>query len=426
LALPESLRALRSTPFRRYFAGQAVSMIGTWVQSVAVMWLAYRLTASTVFTGLVGLLMGAPHLLFAPFAGVLGDRVNRRKLLIGVLSIMALQSVALAVLTGLELITVPVLLALVLVAGIANAFEIPTRQSIFVQMLERREDLPNAIALNSMLMNGTRLVGPSIGGVLIAAFGETLCFALNALTYLAVLGALASVRVQRRAAREATHPLADLAEGWRYAMGTLPIRRMLFTLAAVSFAISPYTTLMPAMVVRIFGGGSELVGLFIGAVGLGAFLSALTLATRKTVRGLTGWIPAAAMASGLGSIGFGVSHSAAISAALMVVTGSGMFMASACCNTILQTIVDDDKRSRVLSYYAMFFVGAAPFGHFAAGWLAAHVGVQLTFIAGGAIALLAGLAFWFQLREFRRALRPVYVRRGIIPEGDRGPPTASS
>ncbi|HEX5128999.1 MAG TPA: MFS transporter, partial [Usitatibacter sp.] len=415
MELPESLRALRSPVFRRYYYGQAVSMIGTWVQSVATMWLAYRITGSTVYTGLVGLLMGAPHLVFSPFAGVIGDRVNRRKLLITVLTLMALQSLALAVLTGLEVITVPLLLALVLVGGICNAFEIPTRQSIFLQMLDNREDLPNAIALNSMLMNGTRLVGPSIGGLLIAAFGETVCFSVNAVSYAAVIWALTTVRVQRRPDRTPTAVLQDLAEGWRYAMGSLPIRRMLFTLAAVSFAISPYTTLMPALVVRIFGEGSELVGIFIGAVGMGAFISAVTLATRKTIRGLARWIPLAAIAAGLGTIGFGISHSIAISSVLMVVTGSGMFMASAACNTILQTIVDDDKRSRVMAYYAMFFVGSAPFGHFAAGWLAAHVGVQLTLIVGGSISLFAGLAFWAQMKSFAAGLRPVYVSRGIIP-----------
>jgi MFS family permease len=422
LNIPDSLRALRSPVFRRYYVGQAVSMIGTWVQSVAVMWLAYRLTGSTVYTGLVGFLMGTPHLIFSPFAGVLGDRVNRRKLLIATISVMALQSVALAMLTGLGLITMPLLLGLVLVGGIANAFEIPTRQSIFLQMLDRREDLPNAIALNSMLMNGTRLIGPSIGGLLIALFDETVCFTLNAVSYIAVIAALFTVRVQRRPERRPSHPLSDLAEGWRYAMGSLPIRRMLFTLAAVSFSISPYTTLMPAVVVRIFGEGSELVGFFIGAVGLGAFVSAVSLATRKSIRGIGRWIPLSAVAAGLGSIGFGISHSIPVSAALMVATGSGMFMASACCNTILQTIVDDDKRSRVMAYYSMFFIGVAPFGHFAAGWLAATVGVQLTFIAGGAISLFAGIAFFAQMKSFRAALRPVYVSRGIIPASE-GPDT---
>jgi MFS family permease len=403
--LPESMRALRSPNFRRYYVGQAVSMLGTWMQSVAVMWLAYRLSGSTLFTGLVGFLMGVPYLVISPFAGVLGDRVNRRKLLIAALALMGLQSAILAALTGLELVTLPVLAGLVLFAGICNAVETPTRQSIFLQMLDRREDLPNAIALNSMLMNGTRLIGPSLGGLLIAAFDETVCFALNALSYLAVLAALTGMRVQRRPVRAPSHPLADLAEGWRYTMGALALRRLLLTLAAVSFAISPYTTLMPAMTVRIFGEGSELVGLFIGAVGLGALVSAVTLARRRTVAGLWRWIPFSAGAAGLGCIGFGASHWIAVSAALMVLTGFGLFMTGATINTILQSAIEDDKRSRVMSYYTMSFIGVAPFGHLAAGWLANHVGVQLTYIAMGTVALFAGLAFAAQLETFRQALK---------------------
>ncbi|HUP29203.1 MAG TPA: MFS transporter, partial [Usitatibacter sp.] len=267
MALPHSLRALGSPNFRRYYTGQAISMIGTWVQSVALMWLAYRLSGSTWFTGLVGFMQSVPHLFLAPFAGVLGDRVNRRTLLMTVLSLLALQSTVLAVLSGMNLITMPQLAALALFAGVCNAFETPTRQSIFVQLLERREDLPNAIALNSMLMNGTRLIGPSIGGLLIAISSETVCFALNAGSYFAVVGALWYVHLPARSARARTHPLADLAEGWRYAMGLLPVRRMLFVLAAVSFSISPYSTLMPAMAVQAFGKGAGLVGIFIGAVG---------------------------------------------------------------------------------------------------------------------------------------------------------------
>ena len=418
MPLPHSLRALGSPNFRRYYTGQAVSMIGTWVQSVALMWLAYRLSDSTWFTGLVGFLQSVPHLFLAPFAGVLGDRVNRRKLLMTVLTLLALQSTALAILAGTDLITLPQIAALALMAGILNAFETPTRQSIFIQLLDRREDLPNAIALNSMLMNGTRLIGPSIGGLLIALFSEAVCFALNAASYFAVVGALWYVHLPPRNARAPSHPLADLAEGWRYAMGMLPVRRMLFTLALVSFAVSPYSTLMPAMAVKTFGQGAGLVGLLIGAVGLGAFASAVTLARRPSVRGLARWLPAAAIIAGLGSFGFGLSTNVYVSMALMAMVGFGMFMTGAACNTIIQTVVDEEKRSRVMSYYTMFFIGAAPFAHLAAGWLANHIGVQATFIVGGALALAAGLAFHAQLPAFRAALRPAYVTRGIIPASE--------
>jgi MFS family permease len=414
MELPHSLRALRSPNFRRYYTGQAVSMIGTWVQSVALMWLAYRLSDSTWFTGLVGFLQSVPHLFLAPFAGVLGDRVNRRRLLMTVLSLLAVQSAVLAVLAGTHLITLPQIAALALMAGILNAFETPTRQSIFVQLLERREDLPNAIALNSMLMNGTRLVGPSIGGLLIALFSEAACFALNAASYFAVVGALWYVHLPPRSARAPSHPLADLAEGWRYAMGMLPVRRMLFTLALVSFAISPYSTLMPAMAVKTFGQGAGLVGLLIGAVGLGAFASAVTLARRPSVRGLARWLPAAAVIAGLGSFGFGLSTNVYVSAALMTMVGFGMFMTGAACNTIIQTVVDEEKRSRVMSYYTMFFIGIAPFGHYLAGWLAEHVGVRVTFLLGGGLALVTGVVFALQMPTFRSHLRVAYVTRGII------------
>ena len=418
MALPHSLRALGSRNFRRYYTGQAVSMIGTWVQSVALMWLAYSLSGSTWFTGLVGFLQSVPHLFLAPFAGVLGDRVDRRRLLMTVLTLLALQSATLAVLAGTGLITMPQLAALACLAGILNAFETPTRQSIFVELLDRREDLPNAIALNSMLMNGTRLIGPSIGGLLIAISSETVCFALNALSYAAVVGALWYVRLPPRNRRAPSHPLADLAEGWRYAMGMLPVRRMLFTLALVSFSISPYSTLMPAMAVQSFGQGAGLVGIFIGAVGLGAFLSAVTLARRPNVRGLASWLPVAALIAGTGSLGFGFSTNVYLSCVLMAMAGFGMFMTGAACNTIIQTVVDEEKRSRVMSYYTMFFIGIAPFGHYLAGWLAEHVGVRATFMLGGGLALATGTVFALQLATFRSHLRLAYITRGIIPASE--------
>jgi MFS family permease len=416
--LPHSLRSLASPKFRRYYTGQAVSMIGTWLQSVAVMWLAYRLSGSTWFTGLIGFLNQAPHLFLGPFAGVLGDRVNRRNMLVTVLSLMALQSVVLAVLTGLGLITMWQLAGLSLFAGICNSFETPTRQSIFIELLDKREDLPNAIAMNSMLMNGTRLIGPSIGGLLIAAFGETVCFTLNAVSYAAVVGALLGIRLTPRPGRKPSHPLADLAEGWRYAMGSLPIRRMLFALAAVSFCISPYSTLMPAIAVRKFGEGAGLVGIFISCVGLGAFVAAVGLARRPTVRGLGKWIGYAALIAGTGAIGFGASSNMWLSGFLMTMAGYGMFMAGATCNTILQTLVDEEKRSRVMSYYTMFFIGSAPLGHYSAGWVADHFGASFTFIALGGICLLTGVVFIMQMPTFRSHLRLVYVSRGIIPASE--------
>jgi len=418
------MRALESPIYRRYYIGQAVSMIGTWVQSVALMWLAYDLTHSTAFTGLIGLLNGVPYLVISPIAGVLGDRLPRRKILITVLSLLMIQAMVLAVLTGLTLIKPWSLACLALFAGICNAFETPTRQSFFVQLLERKEDLPNAIALNSILMNGSRLVGPSLGGLIIAGFGETACFALNAVTYLAVLGALLRVRVvHKKPPRAASHPLTDLAEGWRYAMGSLVVRRMLFTLGAVSVAISPYTTLMPAIAVHTYGKGAELVGLFIGAVGLGAVISAITLARRTSIRGLGKYIGIAAMVAGVGAVGFSFSRNVWLSFFFMMMAGFGMFQVGSVVNTILQSVVDEDKRSRVMAYFTMFFIGSAPIGHFSAGWIAEVIGAPRTFLVGGCIALATGLVFTLRLPSFREHLRPLYVRHGIIPASEAGAPT---
>ena len=418
MGIPHGLRALRSPNFRRYYLGQMVSMIGTWMQSVAFMWLAYRLTGSTAFTGLVGFLNSVPHLLISPVAGVLGDRVDRRRLLMAALSLLALQSVVLAVLTGLDLVTPMHVVVLALASGVFNALETPTRQSIFVQLIDRREDLPNAIAMNSLLMNGTRLVGPSLGGVLVALHGETVCFVANAVSYIAVVGALARTRLAGQPPRPPSHPFADLLEGWRYAMGTLPVRRILFALAMVSFAISPYATLMPAVAVQLFGEGPELVGFFFSSLAAGALVAAGSMARRANLRGLGKWIPLACIAAGLGAFGFGISRVVWLSAILIAIAGFGMFMLGVTCNTILQTVVDEEKRSRVMSYYTMFFIGVAPFGHYAAGWVAEVIGVRATFMLGGLISLATGAAFAIQMPRFRSELRAMYVTRGIIPASE--------
>ncbi len=414
--LPRSLRALGSPNFRIYYTGQAVSMIGSWVQSLALMWLAYSLSGSTWFTGLVGFLNSAPYLVLSPFAGVLGDRLDRRRILITVLTLLFVQSMALAILSGFGVLTMAQLAALALFAGVANSFETPTRQAFFVQLLDDRDDLPNAIALNSILMNGARLVGPSIGGLVIAAWGETACFALNAASYLFVIAALGHVRAVRTAPpRAPTNPLADLADGWRYTMGSLPIRRMLLLLATVSITVGPYSSLMPAMAVKTFGEGAQLVGLFIGAVGLGAVVAAVSLARRPSVRGLVKWIGLSSIAAGLGAAGFCFSRSIALSALLMAIAGFGIFMTAASCNTIVQSIVPEDKRGRVMSYYTMFFIGSLPIGHLAAGALAERIGAPFTFLAGGIACALAGGLFVAGLPSLRRHLRPIYVERGIIP-----------
>ncbi len=422
MPLPPSLRALRSGAFRRYYAGQAVSVLGTWIQSVALMWLAYRLSGSTVFTGLVGFLNSIPYLVLSPFAGVLGDRMDRRRILLVVLGLLTLQATLLAILSATGAITMPGLAALALFGGLCNAFETPTRQSFFVQVIEDRGDLPNAIALNSVLMNGARLAGPSLGGLLVAGFGETICFAINAASYLAVIAALVATRVVRDAPRRTgTRILADLAEGWRFAMGFAPVRRMMLLLGTLSLTLGPHSTLMPAIAVKTYGRGSELVGLFIGCVGLGAVVAAVSLARRPSVRGLARWIASAALLAGLGMTGFALSRSIPLAAAFITIAGFGMFLAAAGCNTILQSIVEDDRRGRVMSWYTLFFIGSLPLGHLAAGWTADLIGAPQALLAGGIACTLAGAAFASGLSSFREQLRPVYLQRGIIPAAEDPP-----
>lgn len=424
MKLPDALRALRHRNFRIYYTGQAISMIGTWVQSIANTWLAWQLSGSTAITGLVGFMGHIPMLVVAPFAGVLGDRFDRRKLLFIVQCLLIVQSVLLAVLVGFDKITVPWLVSLVFVIGLLNAVETPTRQSFFVQLIDDRADLPNAIALNSVLMNATRLVGPALGGLLIAATSETVCYTVNAVLTVAVLVSLANIRIA-----QVTQPsvqgeqgfFAQLAEGWRYAFGQQVIVALLVIIGIISFTISPYVTLMPAIVVKSFQGGSALVGYFIAAVGLGAFIGAMRLAARKNVRGMAKWIAIAAVVAGAATMGFSVSRIVWLSLLCMAVLGFGFITAGATINTILQSIVDDDKRSRVVSLYTASFIGAAPLGHLASGWLADHIGAPNIFLVNGSVCLLAGLVFAWQLPRFREALRPHYIERGIIPPPDKEP-----
>jgi MFS family permease len=370
-------------------------------------------------TGVVGFMGQIPMLFVAPFAGVLGDRLNRRHMLFMVQMALIAQSVTLATLTALHMITVPLLVTLVLVIGLLNAVETPTRQSFFVQLIDDREDLPNAIALNSVLMNSTRLIGPAMGGLLIASTGEAACYAVNAVLTVAVLVSLFLVKMPAQDKKQTKTGLgsfmAELKEGWHYSFGSPVIRMLLAVIAIVSFTISPYVTLMPAVVVVTFNGGSELLGYFIGAVGLGAFAGALRLAARKNVRGLAKWIAIAAIVAGVASIGFSFSRLVSVSMICMAFVGFGLITAGASINTILQSIVDDDKRSRVLALYTAAFIGSAPLGHLASGWLAEHLGAPRTFLVNGIICSLAGLLFALKLPRFRKALRPIYVERGIIP-----------
>jgi MFS family permease len=410
-------RALRHRNYRLFFSGQSISLIGTWLTRVATSWLVYRLTGSSLLLGTVGFAGQIPTFLVAPFAGVWIDRWNRHRVLVITQVLAMVQSAGLAALTLSGRVTVPSILALSIFQGLINAFDVPARQSFVTQMIEERADLPNAIALNSSMVNGARLLGPSIAGALIAAFGEGYCFLIDSVSYVAVIASLVAMRIPRTA-RDKQHPkmLGQLVEGFRYAAGFTPIRTVLLLLALVSFMGMPYTVLMPAIATRVLHGGAHTLGFLMTASGLGALAGTLYLASRKSVLGLGRIIAGAAALFGVCLVAFSLSHQFWLSFVLLVPAGLGMMVQMAASNTILQTLVDDDKRGRVMSFFTMAFFGTLPFGSLFAGVMADAFGAPATIMVGGVCCVLGAAVFYRALPGLREAVRPIYLRLGILSE----------
>ena len=410
-------RALRHRNYRLFFLGQGISLIGTWITRVATSWLVYRLTGSALLLGTVSFAGQIPTFLLAPFAGVIVDRVDRHRVLVVTQFLAMIQSALLAVLALTHVIAVWHVLVLQIFQGLINAFDTPARQSFVIQMVETREDLANAIALNSSMMNGARLVGPSIAGVLIALFGEGWCFGLDALSYLAVLASLFAMKLEKRVVEKAKAKfVADLGAGFRYVAGFEPLRAILLLLAVVSFTGMPYTVLMPVFARVILGGGPHTLGLLMGAVGVGAITGVLWLAARTGVDGLEKVVVRGGAVFGLGLVAFSYSKSLWLSLPLLALVGGGMMMQMAASNTLLQTLADEKMRGRVMSFYTMAFFGMVPFGSLAAGWVGDHWGAPIAVRLGGVVTIVAIALFWKQLPNLQRLIRPIYVRLGIIPE----------
>jgi MFS family permease len=411
------LRALRHRNFRLYFIGQTISFIGTWMQRIALGWLIYRLTNSEFLLGLVGFVGQMPTLILSPFAGVIADRWNRHRLIIACQVVMMLQALVLAALVMTDTITVWEIVVLGIVSGIVGAFDMPARQTFMIEMLDDKNDLSNAIALNSSIVNGARLIGPSIGGILIALVGEGICFLLNGLSYIAVIAGLLMMRlavVESKPHR--TKVWQELKDGIAYSARNVPIRSVLSMMALISLVGMPYTVLMPVFAKDILHGGPRVLGFLMGAVGLGALTGALYMASRKTVLGLGKMIPIAAGIFGLSLTAFAFSHVLWLSLPLMLFTGFGQMVQMAASNTLLQTIVDDDKRGRVMALYITAFAGMMPIGSLLAGALASRIGAPWTVFVGGLACILGGLFFARSLPVLRRAIRPIYIRKGILPE----------
>jgi MFS family permease len=409
-------RALRHRNFRLFFGGQSISLIGTWMTRVATGWLVYRLTGSALLLGTVSFAGQIPTFLVAPFAGVWVDRLNRRQVLVWTQTLSMVQSLTLAALTLSGHITIPRLLALSVMQGVINAFDMPGRQSFMVKMVDDRRDLQNAIAINSSMVNMARLVGPSLAGMLIAVSSEGWCFLIDGLSYLAVIASLVAMRLPApEVKRVATSTLFELKAGWTYVSHFLPIRTILGLFALVSLMGMPFVVLMPVFAKTVLHGGPHTLGFLMGSMGTGALISALSLAARKNVRGLVKMIPIAAAVFGAGLIGFGLSRVFWLSMITVAIAGMGMMQGMAASNTVIQTIVTDDKRGRVMSYYTMAFMGMAPFGSLLAGTMAHAFGAPLTVIANGAIVIVGAVWFTSRLPAVRDAIRPIYRSMGILP-----------
>ena len=413
-------RALRHRNYRLFFSGQSLSLIGTWITRVATSWLVYRLTGSELLLGIVGFCGQIPTTLLAPFAGVLVDRWDKHRLLVATQALSLLQSLALGLLTLSHHITVGWVLGLQVVQGLINAFDTPARQAFVVEMVTDRADLANAIALNSSMVNGSRIIGPSIGGVLIAAFGEGWCFMVDAVSYLFVIASLLMMRLTKAEAERhvEAHILAELRTGFQYVVRSVPIRTSLVMLSIVSAMGMPYSVLMPAYVASVLHGGPNLLGVLMTASGVGALAGALYLAGRHSVVGLGKVMFVATLAFGGAMIGFAFARTLWLALALLPIVGAGFMIQLAATNTVLQTIVEDRLRGRVMAFYTMAFFGTAPIGSLVAGVAAERIGTAWTIAAAGVVSVATALWFATRLSRLRALVRPIYVERGILPVTD--------
>ena len=419
-------RSLRHRNYRLFFSGQSISLIGTWMQRIALPWVVYRMTGSEVLLGIVGFAGSIPSFLLAPFAGVLIDRWSRYRVLLLTQIISMLQAGVLAWLSLSGSLEIWHILVLSVALGCINSFDMPARHSFVIDMVNGKEDIGNAIALNSMMFNGARLIGPSVAGIVLASVGEGACFLINALSYIFVIASLMMMRVtETREKKEPVPMFREMKEGWDYVFGFAPIKHITLLLALVSLMGASYQVLMPVYAKDILQGDSHTYGFLMGGAGAGALLGAIYLASRNTVLRLGRLIPAATALLSTGLIAISISKSFFISMFLIFFTGLGMMAHTAASNTVLQTIADDDKRGRVMSFYTMALMGTAPFGSLLVGWMAKVLGTPWTIFIGGAACLLGALVFYRRLPELKRLVRPVYVRMGILPEVAKGIRTAS-
>ena len=401
MALPHALAALQSRNYRLFASGQIFSLVGTWMQTVAQSWLVYRLTDSALLLGLTGFASQIPVFLLAPLGGVIADHLDRRRILIATQATMMILALMLAAITLSGAVEVWHIFTLAALLGLANAFDIPARQAFVVSLVDRAS-LPNAIALNSSMFNGARLLGPAVAGAVVATVGEGWCFLLNGISYVAVIGALLKIDARRRRGIIAAGSAWDrVVEGFAFSWRTPPVRALLLLLGLVSLMGMPYSVLMPVFADRVLGGGPSAYGLLMSAAGLGALAGAGTLALRRDVRGLGRWIALSAAGFGVCLVLFSFSRSLWLSAALLVPAGFFMMLEMASSNTLIQAMVPDRLRGRVMSVYSMMFMGMAPLGALMAGMLAEPIGAPATVALGGIVCVAGGIWFGTRLPSLR-------------------------
>lgn len=410
-------RSLNYRNYRLFFSGQSISLIGTWMQRLALPWLVYHMTGSELLLGVVSFAGQIPTFVLTPVAGVVTDHSNRYRLLLVTQLLSMIQAFLLAWLTLAGNIQIWQIVALSFGLGCVNAFDVPSRHSFVIDMVGKKEDLGNAIALNSLMFNGARVLGPSVAGILLAATSEGVCFLINAISYLFVIASLLMMTMNSgRVNKKETKVFSELKEGFNYAFGFSPIKHLLILLSVVSLTGMSYTVVMPVFAKEILQGGSSTYGFLMGASGIGALGGAIFLASRTTVLRLGRVVPAAAILFGSGLMLLSLSGFFSLSLALMVIIGAGMMLTAAASNTILQTITEDDKRGRIMSFYTMAVMGTAPFGSLLAGAMAKAFGTPVTIFFLGFASIVPAIIFLRKLPEMREMVRPIYIKMGIIPE----------
>jgi len=414
-------RSLHYRNYRLFFSGQSISLIGTWMQRIALPWLVYQLTGSVFLLGVVSFAGQIPTFFLTPLTGVLTDRWSRYRVLVTTQVASMVLAGLLAFLTLTGTINIWLIVLISIMVGCVNAFDVPARHSFVIDMVDKKEDLGNAIALNSLMFNGARLIGPSLAGLLLATAGEGICFLMNSVSYIFVIISLLMMHVPERQERvKETHLFTEMKDGLAYTFGFAPIKHIILLLGLVSLMTLSYQVLMPAYAKEILKGGSNTYGFLMGAVGFGALIGAIHLASREKIIMLGNIIHRSTLLLGTGLIAVSFSRITTLSLVLMVFVGLGMMIHTAACNTILQTVTDDDKRGRVMSFYAMAIMGIAPFGSLLAGSLAKLIGTPATIFVSGLASVAGALFFLKKLPELKEIIRPVYISMGIIPQVDGG------